>query len=358
MIKISVIVPIYNMEEYLADCLDSICNQSINDIEIICINDGSQDKSYEILKEYKNKDKRIIIINKKNEGVAKARNDGIRLANGEFVCFIDPDDLYPDKYVLEDLYLTAKRNGALICGGSFSHLDQRTGKIRCEYDGFYKPYSFSEDGYILYSNYQYDYGYHRFIYSLNLLKSNNIYFPDYKRFQDPPFFVNAMICARRFYAMKRISYEYRVGHQNFKWSIEKLTDFMKGISDNLRVSSELCLCDLHAVTVQRLIEQKVVFNYNKKYFQDIILYKQIIEILILIRMDLINKSIYQIDLKKLLEIYEVINSQFMELSKEVSMWKNRYYDIKQSETFRIGEILLWIPRNIILLFKAICDRKK
>ena len=96
MVTLSVIVPVYNTEKYLRECLDSVINQTLKDIEIICINDGSTDRSLDILKEYALKDNRIKIIDKKNEGVAAARNDGIRIANGEFVCFMDSDDYYPD----------------------------------------------------------------------------------------------------------------------------------------------------------------------------------------------------------------------------------------------------------------------
>lgn len=91
--KVSVIVPVYNVEEYLSECLESIINQTLKDIEIICINDGSKDNSLEILKEYVAKDSRMIIIDKPNEGVSAARNDGIELAKGEFIAFVDSDDL-------------------------------------------------------------------------------------------------------------------------------------------------------------------------------------------------------------------------------------------------------------------------
>ena len=91
--KISIIIPVYNMEEYLGECLDSVLGQSLTDIEAIAINDGSKDSSLEILKAYAAKDSRIIIIDKANEGVGAARNDGIDRATGEFVAFMDCDDV-------------------------------------------------------------------------------------------------------------------------------------------------------------------------------------------------------------------------------------------------------------------------
>lgn len=115
--KISVIIPVYNVEQYLRECLDSVVSQSLADIEIIAINDGSPDNSLSILKEYEAKDTRVKIIDKQNEGVGKARNDGIKAAAGEFVAFMDSDDYYPSAKVLETLYCNAAGSGVKICGG-------------------------------------------------------------------------------------------------------------------------------------------------------------------------------------------------------------------------------------------------
>ena len=103
MIKVSVIVPVYNVEEYLPKCLDSLVNQSLREIEIILINDGSPDNCQDIIDEYKKKDKRIISIIKENGGQASARNVGLRTSKGEFICFVDSDD-FIELDMLEVLY--------------------------------------------------------------------------------------------------------------------------------------------------------------------------------------------------------------------------------------------------------------
>lgn len=90
--KISIIIPIYNVEKYLRKCLDSVINQTYKNIEIILVNDGSPDNCGVVCDEYAKMDDRIIVIHKKNEGVSVARNDGIERANGEWVMFVDPDD--------------------------------------------------------------------------------------------------------------------------------------------------------------------------------------------------------------------------------------------------------------------------
>ncbi len=90
--KVSVILPIYNVDKYLRQSLDSLINQTLKDIEIICVNDGSTDNCFNILEEYSQKDSRIKVIHKKNAGTGAARNDGLRIATGECIGFVDPDD--------------------------------------------------------------------------------------------------------------------------------------------------------------------------------------------------------------------------------------------------------------------------
>lgn len=100
---VSIIVPIYNVEKYLLKCLESILGQTMKNIEVILINDGSKDKSLSICHEYANQDNRIQVIDKVNEGVAAARNTGLERASGNYVGFVDPDDwIEPEMY--ESMY--------------------------------------------------------------------------------------------------------------------------------------------------------------------------------------------------------------------------------------------------------------
>ena len=102
MAKVSIIVPTYNVENYLVECLESIVNQTLKDIEIICIDDGSTDNSGKILDEYAQKDSRIKVIHKENAGYGKAMNLGLDNATGEYIGFVDSDD-----FVGEDTYKTS-----------------------------------------------------------------------------------------------------------------------------------------------------------------------------------------------------------------------------------------------------------
>ena len=103
MVEISVIIPVYNTEKYLNECLDSIVNQTLSDIEIICVNDGSTDNSLAILESYAKKDNRITVISQENNGQGSARNLGLKNSSGNYICFIDSDD-YVDLNMLEKLY--------------------------------------------------------------------------------------------------------------------------------------------------------------------------------------------------------------------------------------------------------------
>src|SRR5574344_2022066 len=103
MIKVSVIVPVYNVEKYLPKCLDSLVNQTLQDIEIIVVNDGTKDNSQKIIDKYAKKYKNIKSYIKENGGLSDARNYGVAKANGEYISFIDSDD-YIDKKMLEKMY--------------------------------------------------------------------------------------------------------------------------------------------------------------------------------------------------------------------------------------------------------------
>ena len=118
MAKISVVVPVYNVEKYLKECIDSIINQTLEDIEIICVNDGSTDSSLEILNDYAKKDSRIIVINKSNSGYGHTMNMGLNAATGEYIGIIESDD-FADKNMFEDLYKLAKEYDADIVKGDW-----------------------------------------------------------------------------------------------------------------------------------------------------------------------------------------------------------------------------------------------
>lgn len=116
---VSVLIPVYNVEKYLERCLESLINQTLTQIEIVCVNDGSTDNSLKILEEYSKKDSRIVIVNKPNGGLPSARNAGLDVAKGKYVGFVDSDD-YVQTDMFEKLYQTAEREKSdiVICGAN------------------------------------------------------------------------------------------------------------------------------------------------------------------------------------------------------------------------------------------------
>ena len=114
---VSVVIPIYNVQNYVKDCVESVCSQSYNNLEILLVDDGSTDDSGKICDEYKLKDKRIKVIHKTNGGLSDARNVAIDICKGEYVTFIDGDDVVDSSYV-ETLYklLTTTTSQIAICG--------------------------------------------------------------------------------------------------------------------------------------------------------------------------------------------------------------------------------------------------
>ncbi|MBR6126526.1 glycosyltransferase family 2 protein, partial [bacterium] len=99
MAKVSIIIPVYNVEEYLEQCLESVKNQTYTDLEVLCINDGSTDNSLEILNRYAHEDSRFMVFSQENLGVSAARNKGIDLSTGEYILFLDPDDWWSEDIV-------------------------------------------------------------------------------------------------------------------------------------------------------------------------------------------------------------------------------------------------------------------
>lgn len=205
---ISVIIPIYNVENYLDKCLDSIIKQTYKNIEIICVNDGSTDSSLEILQNYTKKDARIKIINQPNKGVGCARNVGLSIANGEFVSFIDSDDR-----VDENLYQTCmdniNENIDIIVFGAKT-LNLKNNKI---YKGQYSSKRFKEDFNISNLFNIYTVAWNK-LYRNSFIKNNNVIFGTTKTGEDQLFFIQAVLNAQNIFILKKdlyFYYKYRKG---------------------------------------------------------------------------------------------------------------------------------------------------
>lgn len=126
--KVTVVVPIYNTSTYLPNCIESILSQTYRNLEVLLINDGSTDDSLQISELFALKDQRVRVINQKNVGLAETRNNGIKLATGEYICFIDSDD-YIDNRMIETLLKTIQKTNADVCESSF-YIHMKNGDIK------------------------------------------------------------------------------------------------------------------------------------------------------------------------------------------------------------------------------------
>ena len=128
MCKISVIIPVYNVEEFLPQCIESVLSQTYKDFELILIDDGSKDCSSEICRRYAQKDPRVQVVHQKNSGVSVARNKGLSAATGTWITFIDSDD-WVDKTFLEDFQVEKNVDADMICQG-LNYIDNATGTVK------------------------------------------------------------------------------------------------------------------------------------------------------------------------------------------------------------------------------------
>lgn len=217
--KVSVVMPVYNVETYLREALDSVCNQYLEDIEIICVNDGSTDSSLSILKEYQQKDPRIVIIDKPNSGYGDSMNRGIYSAKGEYIGIVETDDnILPDMYLT--LYCIAKEKELDLVKGDILQFmddgeDRKTKYISVagKFPSYYEHVIDMQTDYTpLYFTMNTWAGIYRkeYIYAHNI-KHNLTPGASY---QDSGFWFQSFIWARRVYFLNRAFYLYRQDNPN------------------------------------------------------------------------------------------------------------------------------------------------
>lgn len=190
---VSIIVPIYNTSPYLTRCLDSIIRQTFQNIEIICINDGSTDESLEILKNYEKIDPRILILNQSNQGLSSTRNEGIKRSNGDSLMFIDSDDTI-ELDMVEKLYEIMSHEKSDMVIGSYKYIDQQglIQKVKTPIDPklskqilFQKMLANEISSSVCIC-----------LYKKNLLLNNHLFFYENLYYEDAEFQYKALYCAK------------------------------------------------------------------------------------------------------------------------------------------------------------------
>lgn len=244
MCKITIIVPIYNVEKYLRECLDSLLNQTFKDIEILCMNDGSTDGSVQILEEYKNKDKRIRVINKKNSGYGATMNMGIDAANSEYIGILESDDVAKPE-LFENLYnLITKYNCDVVKSDFFLYYSKQNKLIKnniMQGKIINKVTNIDEDIEILgicpsiWSC----------LYKKDFLLKNNIRFLETPgaSYQDTSFYQKVILSAKKVFLTDNAYVQYRVDNENSsvnnRGKIYCITDEYKEIHKYIDKKAEL-----------------------------------------------------------------------------------------------------------------------
>lgn len=212
MTKLSIIVPVYNVEKYLPKCLESLIKQTLKDIEIICVNDGSMDNSLAILKEFASRDSRIRIIDNQHQGVAKTRNTGIEQSTGEYIGFVDSDD-YIDIDFFEKLYNSATKSNSDIAIASIL-------KHKKFFNIYNAKYTKEETAITIQDKIKlcedkkhfFFYAWNK-IYHSGFIKENNIKFSEGQIYEDVMFAIKALYYSNKIISVYGTKYHY-IEHEN------------------------------------------------------------------------------------------------------------------------------------------------
>lgn len=250
--KVSVIIPVYNVEKYLRQCLDSVINQTLSDIEIICVNDCSTDNSLTILKEYAQKDNRIKIIEQKeNQGQGIARNIGLDISQGEYIGFVDPDDwIEKDMYLI--LYNSAIENNADFVQCDYERYFDKTGQTK--QITALRP--FKKQHYNIVTNKIFSYKDFKEecflglwnlvwtrIYKKELIDTNKIKFSKGKYGEDKLFSIHAKLAAKRILYINKFLYHYRVRRDsachNENLNAQNIINDIKNMLETIEKNEEL-----------------------------------------------------------------------------------------------------------------------
>lgn len=291
-IKVSIIVPVYNVEEYIEECVESIVNQTLKEIEIIIVNDGTKDNSIKRIEKYLS-DSRIILINKENGGISSARNAGLKIAKGEYISFIDSDD-FIEPTMLEDLYNNSE--DAEIVFSNIISYDNKTGNK--SYNESKIEFGILNKGSYLFNILNFNFSCWNRIYRKSYLERNNLSFIEGIIYEDSIFSIEALFLANKVKYIDKYHYNYRINRKN---SIMYKT-FSNRKKENLNSFNLLAIKSLRII-----IEE--IENFKKKYEEN-------------------------------WNIFENINLKILELKLKILLLKEKDEKYLEKKEFKNFEILL------------------
>ena len=250
-VKVSVILPIYNQEKYLNKALKSLEKQTLEDVEFICVNDGSVDSSLNILNEYALKDERFKVINQKNQGCGASRNNGLKLAKGEYIAFLDPDDWF-ESNALEKLYNKAKKQDCDMVVFNFKKISEGgevVGKFNLK-ERLKRFVDIKEDKNFHWRDIKsrvlgglYPVAWNKF-YKKDLIKENSLHFAKSNLAEDNVFVFGATLTARNIGYLADSLYNYQIhGNSAIRNKSDKNLCLFKSIDSVKRLLKDLDLTD-------------------------------------------------------------------------------------------------------------------
>lgn len=215
MVRVSIILTVFNTSRYLEQCLDSIVSQTFKDIEIICVDDGSTDESLKILKKYRDDDSRITLISQKNSGAGAARNQGLSIARGEYLSFLDSDDFF-EPNMIEKAYGCCKDNNSDFCAfrsdtytesnDSFVKTPWTIRKNLLPNKKIFSIKDVKKDVFKLFVGWAWDK-----LYSSEFIKENKIYFQEIRTSNDMFFVFSALVKAEKISVINDVLAHHRRG---------------------------------------------------------------------------------------------------------------------------------------------------
>ena len=315
MIKISVVVPVYNVEKYIRQCLESIVNQTYKNLEIIVVNDGTKDNSMEIVEEFLS-DSRLKVINKENGGLSSARNRGMEEATGDYILFVDSDDWLEENGI--DILVKNLIKNIDILGANFYVFDEKN-QLKNK-NNFKIKYRENDEGKNLLLNDLESVVWNK-LYKISFLKKNNIIFLENVIHEDEEFTFKCYMKAKNVKYIQEVTYNYRINRvgsimnnseKNKNDSIASLRKIINEIKI-IQKNSDDYFIQLRSLLKQYKLEIKILNKKNVIFSkQDIIKFETIIEninfnLLSLKEKKVLKKELQALIIKKALKRINICN---------------------------------------------------
>lgn len=336
--KVSVIIPIYNVEEYLEACLDSVANQTLEDLQVIMVDDGSIDGSTDIAKTYAEEYDNFLYIHQKNGGLGNARNTGTKYAEGKYIIFLDSDDIIPD-YAYEKMYLAAERNQSDMVVGHVCRLKGDKDKIsnlqEIAFQKFVDKTHITENPYLIYDTTSWNK-----LIRKDFWEKNGFKFPEKILYEDIPVTIPMHYLANNVTVVHDVCYQWRIRDGANK-SITQRADDFKNLRDRitvLRMVDQFFKENVKEVSLWEakhykwlFIDMKIFMNtclflsdeqalkmmhYIKEYIEEAIPLKTIDKLPVMAREE--YKALMNLDVDRLMKLrrYEIDNFNNTKISKK------------------------------------------